>query len=373
MQSQERFLKDEKVRLSLIRSKLHETPEYSGQEEKTASMLLEYLKETAPDKIYKGVGGNGIIVEYIGTLPGHSKMFRCEMDAINTDNGMNHLCGHDGHMAILIGLAQRVSANRDFPGKVYLLFQPAEETGEGAARMTEDIERVGLKFDYSFALHNRPGEPLGVVIIDKGTYAAASTGMELHFEGRQSHAANPEEAISPVKAIISVIQEAWRLNNAREGFGDFILATVVNVEIGEVNYGVTPGEGYLRFTLRGFRDEDLELLCEKITAFAKKEAAANGLELTVSKHDQFPATINSDQANEIVINAAQRLNMKVVYSSGPSRASDDFCHFGRRSKASYFDIGNGTESASLHQMDYRFSDEIIIPSLDLLSEIVYRQ
>ena len=299
-------------------------------------------------------------------------MFRCEMDAIKTDKGFEHLCGHDGHMTIMLGLAKRLAAGRDFPGKVYLLFQPAEEIGEGAALMVKDIEKLGLVFDYSYALHNNPKYPLNSIIIHKGTYAAGSVGMELKFTGASSHAAFPEQAISPSDAIFSVMQEVKRINKEKNGFTDFVLATVVNVEIGEANYGVTPGDGAIRLTLRSFVDGDLGKLCDEIEKFAQKKAGENGLRLAISYHDRFPATVNSSLANTNVIEAAEKTGLKILYAKEPTRGSDDFSFFTIKSNGSFFDIGNGEGGADIHQPDYKFPDEILIPAVNLFSEIIYK-
>ncbi len=359
-------------KLKEIRSELHNCPEYSHCETGTAKILLKYLEASKPDHIYSSLGGNGIIAEYCGIREGAAKMFRCEMDAIKTDNGFEHLCGHDGHMTILLGLAQILSSDRNFEGKVYLLFQPAEEIGEGAALMVKDIEKLGLKFDYAYALHNNPGYPLNSIIIHNGTYAAGSTGMELNFVGSPAHAAFPEQAVSPLNAIFSTIGEVKSLNEDKTSFSDFVLGTVVNVEVGEVNYGVTPGEGSLRLTLRSFADPDLDKLCHKIETFAKKESQKEGLRLTVSYHDKFPATVNNEQANNNVIKSATELGMKIIYAKNPTRGSDDFSFFTIKSKGAFFDIGNGEGRADIHQADYQFEDQILIPAINLFSSIIYK-
>jgi len=294
------------------------------------------------------------------------------MDAIKTDKGCEHLCGHDGHITIMLGLAQRLAENRNFSGTVFLLFQPAEEIGEGAALMIKDIDKLGLKFDYAFALHNNPNYELNEVIIHKGTYAAGSTGMELHFNGKASHAAFPEQAVSPVNAIFATINEIRRLNEDKTQFNDFTLTTVVNVEIGEANYGVTPGDGFLRLTLRSFDDADLNKLCGIIDNFASERAKKDGLKLTVTYHDRFPATINNSVANKMVEEAAKATGHSILYVTDPTRGSDDFCYFTNGAKASFFDIGNGKESSDLHQPDYHFSDEIIIPSINIFYDLVFK-
>ncbi len=357
--------------LKTIRERLHAIPEYSHKEKKTAEVVLEYLTKTEPDRLFRNIGGYGIIAEYRGNRPGPSKMFRCELDAIDTDSGCKHLCGHDGHMAIILGLAQRLHVNRDFAGKVYLLFQPAEEIGEGAALMVKEMKGLDLKFDYVFSLHNNPNYELNRVVIHRGTYAAASVGMELRFTGEASHAAYPEQAKSPTDAIFALISETKRLNSAEGMFDGFVLSTVVNVEIGEANYGVTPGDGVLRLTLRGFKDTGLEKLCSTVEEMATGFAKRDKLDLKISYHDRFPATVNTDEANNMVVKAAESTGHKVVYVDEPGRGSDDFCHFTTGVQASYFDIGNGIGTPDIHKPEYRFSDEILVPSLEILNYLVF--
>jgi amidohydrolase len=357
--------------LKTIRERLHAIPEYSHKEEKTAGVVLEYLTKTEPDRLFRNIGGYGIIAEYRGNRPGPSKMFRCELDAIDTDSGCKHLCGHDGHMAIILGLAQRLQANRDFAGNVYLLFQPAEEIGEGAALMVKEMKGLDIKFDYVFSLHNNPNYDLNRVVIHRGTYAAASVGMELRFTGESSHAAYPEQAKSPTDAIFALISEIKRLNSTVGVFDGFVLSTVVNVEIGEANYGVTPGDGVLRLTLRGFKDAGLEKLCSTVEELAAGYAKSDHLDLKISYHDRFPATVNTDEANNMVVKAAESTGHKVVYLDEPGRGSDDFCHFTTGVQASYFDIGNGMGTPDIHRPEYRFSDEILVPSLEILNYLVF--
>jgi amidohydrolase len=358
-------------RMAQMRKELHQVPEYSHKEEKTAGIVTDYLKNINPDELYTGLGGHGVLAAYKGNLPGASKMFRCELDAISTSEGIRHWCGHDGHMAILLGLANVVSDDRDFEGTVWLLFQPAEEVGEGAALMAKDLEAKKINFDYAFALHNKPGIPLNHVVLHEGVYAAGSVGMELFFKGAPSHASRPEQAVSPYKAIFETAEFMHGLNSKRELFEGFTLGTVVNISMGEANYGVTPGEGYLRMTLRSFKDSDLDKLCKFMEDYAKEVGLMYSLDVSVAYFDRFPATVNDRLANEIVEGALKANGVDYSYASEPERGSDDFAFFAFNACSSYFDIGNGTGGADLHQKGYRFSDEIMESSLRIFRSVVY--
>lgn len=370
LRSQERSLDS---KMEQIRAELYGMAEYSHKEVKTAAYVESILKESSPDYLYTGIGGYGIIAGYKGRGKGPSLMFRCELDAIKTEDGYRHLCGHDGHMAILLGLADVVSANRDFNGIVWLLFQPAEEVGEGAALMVKDMERLGLRFDYSFSLHNKPGIPLNKVILHEGVYAAGSVGMEIHFKGSPSHASRPEQAKSPYRAIFESAEYMHILNNSKELFFDFILGTVVNITLGEINYGVTPGEGYLRMTLRSYADKDLEKLCSLMENFARECASKYKLQCNIAYYDRFPATLNNTQANQMVERALIAHSIDYEYSKLPERGSDDFAFFAFNSISSYFDIGNGTIMGDLHERGYKFSDQIMPIAVKIYSSIIYEK
>jgi amidohydrolase len=354
-----------------MRQVLHNSPEYSHKEEQTAKILLGYLEPTKPDYLHKNIGGYGVVAGYKGKGNGPSVMFRCEMDAIKTENGFEHLCGHDGHMAILLGLSQIVSEKRDFDGTVWLLFQPAEEIGEGASMMAKELKELGIKFDYAFALHNHPGYPLNSIIIHEGVYAAGSVGMEVRFKGSPSHAAYPEQAVSPYNAIVSTADYMKSLNTDKESFKDFILGTVVNITLGEINYGVTPGEGYLRMTLRSFADEDLDKLCSMMERFAKAKGEEDKLEVTIAYFDRFPATVNDNSANLMVEAAAKSAGLEIIYAKEPTRGSDDFCFFAFDSLSSFFDIGNGTDGEDIHRSGYKFSDQIMETALNIYRTMIY--
>ncbi len=354
-----------------IRNELHNSPEYSHKEENTAKIILKHLQPTNPEFLFTNIGGLGIIAGYKGNLEGPSVMFRCEMDAIKTERGFEHLCGHDGHMAILLGLSQIVSRDRNFGGAVYLLFQPAEEIGEGAADMMKDMQKRGISFDYSFALHNNPKYPLNTIAIHPGVYAAGSVGMEIGFRGEPSHAAYPNQAISPYNAMIETVSYMQSLIEREDVFKGFVLGTVVNVSLGEINYGVTPGEGFVRMTLRSFIDEDLDKLCKMMKDFAEERAAKYGLKAGFAYFDRFPATINDTKANDLIERAASIENIKICYADEPNRGSDDFAFFAASSVSSYFNIGNGNENAGVHTTGYKFSEEIIETALRLYRTLLY--
>ena len=169
----------------LLRRTLHEYAEPSGEEHRTAEIVRDYLQTFEPDDLLSQLGGHGLAAVYRSGKPGPLVLFRCELDALpipetltcdhaSRTEGISHKCGHDGHMAIVSGLAPLLKKKRPQSGGAALLYQPSEEAGEGAARLLQDPSFRAIQPDYVFALHNLPGFPLGEVIWRDGVFSASS-------------------------------------------------------------------------------------------------------------------------------------------------------------------------------------------------------
>ncbi|MDZ7739873.1 MAG: amidohydrolase [Bacteroidales bacterium] len=196
---------------------MHQYPETAGQEKATAERLRKKISAYKPDKVIPGIGGEGIAFIFKGNEPGKKILFRADLDALPIKEVSQleyrsayadraHLCGHDGHMTILTGLAEALSNNRPLKGEIILMFQPAEETGEGAARVLDDNKfSREIKPDYVFGLHNLPGFPEKSIIINDNIFSSASVGLTVRLHGKSSHAAEPDKGNSPVKALSEII------------------------------------------------------------------------------------------------------------------------------------------------------------------------
>lgn len=186
--------------LVTLRQWLHTHPEISGEEKNTAAYLVGLLQSLNPDFIKEKIGGEGILVLFDSGKPGPVLLFRSELDALpiqetndfahrSLANGISHKCGHDGHATILYGLAEKLARQWPLSGKVCLLFQPAEETGEGAERVVADSIFRNIKPDYVFALHNLPGYETGAIVIKEGLFSAAVNSIVIKLKGKTAHAA----------------------------------------------------------------------------------------------------------------------------------------------------------------------------------------
>ncbi len=353
-----------------LRKSIHSEPELAGEEKSTVEKVIKFISKFSPDEIIKNIGGNGIAFIFCGKEEGASVLFRCELDALPIQEinefdykskfeNKGHKCGHDGHMTVLAGLAEQVSSSKDFKGKVILLFQPAEETGEGAGRMINDPKLSKIKPDYVFAFHNLPGYELNSILIRKGSFASASKGMIIKLTGKTSHAAEPENGINPSFAVAEIIKKLLLLPEKLKNKNDFILVTIIHASIGERAFGTSAGYAELMTTLRAFRNDDMRSLISESEEIVKKIASDQKLKVEISYTEEFPATVNDNECVEIIKNAAEKNNFSINEIKTPFRWSEDFGHFTDKYKGALFGIGSGENHPQLHNPDYDFPDEII--------------
>ncbi len=359
------------VELTDFRRALHALPELSGEEENTAKMVLDFLALLKPDHVVSNIGGHGLAVVFEGDQPGLTIMLRCELDGLpieeistvshaSTIQGKAHLCGHDGHMAIICGVARLLARIPLRTGRVVLLFQPAEEIGSGARAIVTDPKFQSLKPDYAFALHNLPGLPLGHAETRNHAICCASKGLTVKLHGKTSHAAAPQDGISPrvaMSAIMDVFQ-SQSIGQLSDG-DDYVLVTIVHAKLGEPAFGVSPGDAEVWATLRTVSDSKMEQLVARCEESAKKIASEHDLDISFDYDDEFVATFNDPQATDLVIQALKAQRVPITAQETPKAFSEDFGLFGHDSKMAMFFLGAGEHHPQLHNPDYDFPDELI--------------
>jgi len=366
-----------------LRHELHAQAELAGQESETSRIIRDFIEPHQPHELVTRLGDTGLAAIFEGREDGPTVMFRAELDAVpvEEDNGIgysscrpgvSHACGHDGHMAIVAGLAAKLHLHPPRRGRVVLLFQPAEETGAGALSVLEDERFESIAPDWIFALHNLPGETYGEVQIRNGPFAAGSVGVIFGFRGTTSHAAYPEQGRSPATAVAQLIQGLAGLpDSVNEGDGIAKL-TVIHARIGEAAFGTTPGEAEVMATLRSDREEILERLREGVVDLAQGIGQAHGLELTHSWTDHFPVTINHPEAVALVEAVAEAGGVAVALRDEAYPWSEDFGWFTRRFNGALFGLGAGRERPALHSPGYDFPDELIPVGIVLFEGLIER-
>ena len=357
-----------------LRHTLHQHPELSMQETETMKILQSFLRDNTSLEIHKRDGwfyalkkGSGAAESYGRNL--RPIAFRADMDALpmpesiklpygSQNEGISHKCGHDGHCAVLCGLALELNS-RETDRDVYLIFQPGEEIGAGAQRCAELIWEKEIAEIY--AMHNLGGYPEGSLVYRRGLTQPASEGLRIRLIGKTSHASAPEKGNNPAGAIAAIVQYALST--------PMRLCTITGIRLGDGDFGISPGEGEVCLTLRAEAEEEMLAMEKSIISCTAQVSSAAGLEMTYSIHDYFPETRNHDDCLDRVLDAAQENKIPAMSMRELWRASEDFGHYLKICPGAMFYIGNGEDYPPLHTAEYDFNDRIIETAVNMFMRI----
>ncbi|MCB2298765.1 M20 metallopeptidase family protein [Clostridium tagluense] len=360
-----------------LRHKLHENAEISGNENKTMEILIDFLRNNTKFDIIAKDGY--FIAEKIVCKDAMNIAFRADMDAIsmiettdieyksnNTDAA--HKCGHDGHCAILAGLALKIEKKPIEHRNIFLLFQPSEEVGEGARKIVQDGFLVENKIDEMYSLHNIPGYERGTILYKRDVFACASKGIIITLMGKPSHAAYPEYGINPSSAAADITNF---LNNSTKSniFKGMVLCTIVNINIGERAFGTAASSGEILLTLRGENEEDLMKLENHILVFVDQCCRLHEITFNISYSDEFPETRNHDTCINKILEVCNTNDYNIEELQSPFRWSEDFGYYLKNIKGAMFGLGDGKLQPQLHTADYDFPDSIIKTGVDIFYSI----
>ena len=364
-----------------LRHTLHAQPEVSNDEYGTAEIIKAYMEQYAPSEIIAGIGGSGVAVVYAFDRPGKTITIRCELDALPIQEanhmsyrskhaGVSHKCGHDGHMAIVASLGAWLREGHIDSGKVALLFQPAEENGQGAARVMADPRFQALGSDYIFALHNLPKAPLHDIIWMPAGFSAEVYSVIVRLTGKESHAAEPENGINPTLAISAIATQCAQLNVSDPEDPSYAVLTPVHIQVGQPSYGISPGQGEIHYTIRTWNKEEMDALKTRILGVVSEVCDTHHLAHDVEWLEYFPASINDAASNEVVRQAALANDFTLSERGYPFKFGEDFGWYGDQYKSAIFGLGAGLDTPALHHADYDFPDEIIGTGAAMFKSII---
>ena len=362
-----------------LRHELHKHPEVSNNEYNTSERIVRFLNAFSPDEIIH-LGKTGKAFVFKGKVAGKTTIFRAELDALpiqeksslaysSANQNVSHACGHDGHMAILAGLAQKITNEAPKYGNVVLLFQPAEEVEQGARDVIEDPHFKEIEPDYIFALHNIPGIKKHNIVLKSGSFSAASKGMTIKLFGKTAHAAEPENGISPANAISRIINQLHELKENKSLFKDLALLTIIHIQLGKISFGTSPGYAEIRVTLRSFENEDMDVLTAHSEKIIKEISKAENLKCEISYSEEFPASVNSNECLRYVEESARQNNLEIECIEQPFKWSEDFGYYSQHYKSCLFGLGSGMSQPPLHNPDFDFPDEIIESGINMFYSI----
>ncbi len=357
------------------RQGLHARPELGYREHETARTVANSLERFGFDEIRTGIGGTGVV----GVLHGRSGagsgesdavMLRSDMDALpireetglphaSKNEGVMHACGHDGHMAMLLGAAASLAETRAFDGTAYFCFQPAEEGGAGADAMMRDglFERFPCRA--VFGMHNWPGMAAGEFGIRTGPIFAAADLFEIAIAGRGGHAAQPERTVDPVFAGAAVVQALQSVVARNSDPFQPAVVSVTKFQAGDA-CNVIPDGALLGGTLRSFDDEAFEAMYGRIEVIATGVAGALGASAELRRSTAaYPAAVNDSATTAFAGDVVEDLGGRIDRSCRQTMGGEDFAFLAREKPAAFMLIGAGEEHPRLHTSRYDFNDAIL--------------
>jgi hippurate hydrolase len=368
------------------RHAFHRHPEIGMDVPRTAGTVAAMLRDMGVDEVVEGVGGLGV-VGIIDRGAGHTTGLRADMDALPVTEttglpyaseiaGSMHACGHDGHTTMLLGAAQYLAADSDFCGRAVLVFQPAEETLEGAQAMLADGLMARFGIDTVFGLHNLPGsEPAGSIRVPTGPVMASSNRFTILVRGQGGHAALPELSRNPLTACAEVISAlggvAGMVAEGSES-AERIVLTVTNVGGGTGTYNIIPDDATLQGSVRYLAPQHGDLIPRCIDEVVAPIAAAHDVSVVVDFEHLCPVVMNAPAQAELARAAASDIvGPDGTSEGGPLMASEDFAFFLQARPGAYGFITNGP-GLPWHNPGYRFNDDILPVGASYLARLVER-
>ncbi|WP_114649627.1 M20 aminoacylase family protein [Pseudothauera hydrothermalis] len=372
-------------RLTAIRRDIHAHPELAFQEQRTAELVARHL-EALGIEVHRGIGRTGVVGVLRGGRGLRAIGLRADMDALpmaernefahkSRHEGCMHACGHDGHTTMLLGAAEVLAAQRDFEGTVYLIFQPAEE-GEGGARaMIDDGLLERFPMEAVFGLHNWPGMPAGHFAVHTGPVMASADRFDIEILGHGAHAAMPHLGCDPVAAGAALVQAVQTIVSRTLDPIDAAVVSVTQFHAGEA-YNVIPDRAQLAGTVRAFSEAVAAYIEKRLGELCEGIAAAFGVKVDLCYRRGYPPTVNTAAEAALCAEVARAVAgaEAVRTDARPSMGAEDFAYFLQKKPGAYVWIGNGPGEGgcTLHNPNYDFNDEIIVPGVAYWVELVRR-
>jgi amidohydrolase len=362
--------------LTAFRRDLHAHPELGFEEVYTAGRVQEALRLCGVDEVHAGIGRTGVVGVIRGRANTSRRMIglRADMDALtmtennefpwkSTRGGMMHGCGHDGHVAMLVGAARYLAETRNFDGTAVLIFQPGEEGFAGAKAMIEDGLFQRFPVESVYAMHNWPGLQPGSFGIRQHAMMAAADRVTIEITGKGGHGAHPYLAVDPVVVAAHIITSLQSIVSRNVRAVDGAVISLCAMQAGDLHaMSVIPGKATLVGTVRTFKADVQDLVEKRLHELCSAVALGFGASASVNYERIYPATINTPRETEFAANVAESLvgPDNVVRNMDPSMGAEDFSFMLQVKPGAYLRIGQGGEgSCMLHMTRYDFNDEIL--------------
>lgn len=372
------------------RHEIHQNPELSNREFKTAEKVASHLRSLGI-AVQTGVAHTGVVGLLKGKRPGKVLALRADMDALpvteknslpyksnviatfnGQETGVMHACGHDTHVAILMGVAEYLAQNNDFAGTVKFIFQPAEEgspPGEngGASMMVEEGVLDNPKVDAIYGLHINSATPVGTVRYKSKGIMAAAQRFVIDVKGKQAHGSTPWVSVDPIvisAQIINGIQTIISRNSELTKEGAVI--TVGSIHSG-IRFNIIPESAQLIGTIRTLDDDMKQLIIRRMNELVPQIAAAYGGSAKVDIKETAALTYNDPTLTLKAVNSLKKtLGQKNVMEMRAVTGAEDFSAFQERVPGFYFFLGGLIQGNSSHEAPSHHTPEFEVDDAGLI-------
>jgi hippurate hydrolase len=373
------------ARVRAWRHALHEIPETAFDEHRTSAYVADVLRAIGYE-VTTGIGGTGLVGSLTRGTSGRSVGLRSELDGLpilersgvehaSRTEGRMHACGHDGHMAMLLGAAASLAEEDGLDGTVRVVYQPAEEPGRGARAMIDDGLFERFPVDRLFGIHNLPGSPAGHLLTRTGPVMAGEDDFTIEVGGRGGHASAPHLVIDPLvigAEIVVALQHV--VARSVDPVRTAVLSCTEFHTDGARN--AIPSNVTITGDTRSFDPAVQVLLQRRIRQVSEGIAAAHGATVEVTYTHEFAPTVNDPACVDIAARAASRAlgPDRTDANAAPIMASEDFGLLAQEVPACLAFLGNGTEAGAggtpLHSSDYAFNDDVLPSGVAYLRQVV---
>ncbi len=367
------------------RHHLHKHPE-TGFEEKLTSDYVANALEGMGLEVHRGIGGTGLVASLTVGSGGRSVGIRADMDALNITEsagcrahassipGKMHACGHDGHMAMVLGAARLLSERRDFNGTVRFVFQPAEEHGRGAKAMMADGLFERFPVDAIFGAHNMPGMPAGSIATRVGGIMASEDNFVIKIKGRGTHAARPHMGVDPLVIGAEIVLALQTVVSRNVDPSRSAVVSCTEFTTDGIRNAI-PSNVVIKGDTRSYSPEVQRLLENRMHAICEGICSAYEAECEFEYTHEFAPTVNWAACVPVAVSAAQRVVglERVTSDIEPMMISEDFGAFLTKVPGAFVFIGNGASGESgsvpLHNSAYDFNDDVLGTGAEYFYEV----
>ena len=353
------------------RHEFHRRPETAFEEHRTSARIVEILEDAGIEKVTGLGGGTGVVAWVDGRHGGERAIgLRADIDALDvleandvphasTTPGKMHACGHDGHTTMLLGAACALAEAPDFAGRVYFIFQPAEENEGGGRVMVEEGLFTRFPMEAVYGVHNWPGLAVGEAAVHDTAVMAAFDVFRVKLTGHGCHAAMPHLSKDVVLAACQLVNQLQGIVSRETPAHQTAVMSVTQFHAGDA-YNVMPETVELCGTVRCFDPELRDHLETRFRQAIAAMATFHGLEADIDYQSRYPATFNTPAHAARCAEVLETLPdiRRVHRDLPPSMASEDFAFMLQQRPGAYIWLGNGEDSASLHNPHYDFNDAL---------------